>query len=60
MELFRRYVLRGLLRRPEELLTIDESTLLGKGGSKDVYIDPRDESRCIKIVGQSKFLCASP
>lgn len=37
------------------MLTIDESTLLGRGGSKDVYIDPRDEGRCIKIVRDGSF-----
>ena len=31
------------------VLSLDKSLLIGRGGSKDVYIDPRNPGRCIKI-----------
>lgn len=34
----------------KDVVVIDKSKLLGEGGSKVVYIDPRDDSRCIKII----------
>ena len=34
----------------KDVVVIDKAKLLGKGGSKVVYVDPRDAGRCIKII----------
>ena len=39
----------------DEIVTIDKSLLLGVGGWKSVYIDPRDSKRCIKITHNGKM-----
>lgn len=33
-----------------EILELNEDLVIGAGGHKKVYIDPRDNKRCIKIL----------
>lgn len=37
-----------------ELVKLNENLLVGAGGHKKVYIDPRDNKRCIKIILEGK------
>lgn len=37
-----------------EILELDENLVIGAGGHKKVYIDPRDNKRCIKILLEEK------
>lgn len=34
----------------EQLINLESSMLIGQGGHKKVYIDPRDASHCVKIL----------
>ena len=37
-----------------EIVELNEDLLIGTGGHKKVYIDPRDDKRCIKILLEEK------
>ena len=37
-----------------EILELNEDLVIGAGGHKKVYIDPRDNKRCIKILLEEK------
>ena len=37
-----------------EILELDENLVIGAGGHKKVYIDPRDNKRCVKILLEEK------
>lgn len=37
-----------------EILELNEDLVIGAGGHKKVYIDPRDNKRCVKILLEEK------
>lgn len=39
-----------------EILELNEDLVIGAGGHKKVYIDPRDNKRCIKILLEEKCI----